>query len=146
MKKQLKQWEQFEEEVAELLDGKRQKGSGNGPVQKGDVKCSDVLVECKFTSKPAYTLNYKTFDKIIEEARNLARIPLFACRGKDGDFFCARVIDTENFGFDIDDVYETQPYNDTVIENLKVNKEGIFTLKSEYSTWEVLVWEIPFDD
>lgn len=142
----LKDWEKFEQEVADLLDGKRQRGSGNGPVQKGDVKCDNILVECKFTSKPAYTLNYKTFDKIVEEARNLARIPLFACRGKQGDFFCARVLDLDELNFDTDSIYENSDIVTTPTTNLKVDCEGVFTLESEYVSQQVLVWHIPFDD
>ena len=103
MKKNLKEWEIFEEEVAEYLDGVRQPGSGNGPIKKGDVKSSDYLVECKFTSKKDYRLSANTWDKICEEALNAGLNTLFACRSDAGDFFLGNTLD---FDYDTDNVYK----------------------------------------
>lgn len=91
----LEDWAIFEEDVAEYLNGKRQAGSGNSCIafKKGDIKSEEYLVECKCTGKDCYTLSSKTFGKIINEAINSFRIPLFAARTNNSDYFVGLTLD-----------------------------------------------------
>lgn len=133
-----KDWEIFEEDVAHYLDGKRQDGSGNSPIafKKGDVKNDTYLVECKFTTKPAYTLKAKTWEKIVEEATNSFRIPLFACRSQAGDFFVGNEID---FDVSVETEIMSSP-SVTIKESFKMRMLG------ERTTYDIVCWEVNLNE
>lgn len=92
----IKTWQEFEEHVADLFDGKRQKGSGNGDIAKGDVITKDFLFECKWTAKDYYRLHKKTWIKLCEEAMIKNRIPVFTCCGKKGIYYCISSMDYDH--------------------------------------------------
>ena len=64
-----------ERKVAYELDGRIVIASG-ALDDKGDVRSSDFLVECKTTSKDFYTFSYLTWDKLDREAMKLGLTPL----------------------------------------------------------------------
>lgn len=135
----LPKWAQFEEEVADYLgeDAHRQKQSGAGPISKGDVECADYLVECKFTSKDAYALNVKTWEKIVDEARNVFKTPLFACRSKAGDFIIQAMVD-----------YEEDYMPEEIIEKNKmfnVDRECQLTLNGERIRHDLICLKVDLD-
>lgn len=143
-RKGLKDWEIFEEDVADYLGGKRQPGSGAPIMCKGDVKCEDFLVECKQTSKEVYTLNIKTWEKICEEARNQFRIPLFACRSKAGDFFVMNQIDYDEDGEADLYTYEFVEVDDK--KNLKIDKDFITKFKGKTCDYHLVCFEVDLED
>ena len=130
------QWVLFEEDVAEYLDGKRQPGSGNGPVHKGDIKSDEYLVECKYTSKEFYRLNVKTWAKIMNEAMNADKIPLFACRSQAGDFFIGSTLD-----FDCGTDNMLEPSN-----HVDVKDEFFVTLKGDMCDFSLVCWKVDLED
>lgn len=136
----MKDWEIFEEDVAELLNGKRQAGSGNSCIafKKGDIKCEDYLVECKYTEKDCYTLSSKTFEKIVYEAINCFKIPLFACRSKAGDFFIGYKLDFLDGECEYEDLGE--------VKSVKVTKPFQCKLKADNRVYDVVCWEVNLED
>lgn len=136
-KKATKAWEFFEEDVANYFNGYRQAGSGNSSLatKKGDIRCEDYLIECKYTSKECYTLDCKTWEKIVEEAIGCGKIPLFACRSQAGDFALGYQLD-----FDID-----KP----TIENckrVKIMNEFSCDLIGDINTHSVVCWRLGLSD
>ena len=131
----MKDWEIFEEEVAEYLDGKRQPGSGNSCMayKKGDVKCDDYLVECKYTEGDVYSLHVDTWEKIQAEAINAYKIPLFACRSKAGDFFVGSPLDFDEVPGELNKL----PKN-----SMKIDREGTIVLKGKYTPITLSVWKV----
>lgn len=89
-------WQRFEEYIAELFDGKRQKGSGNGEIAKGDVLTEKFLFECKWTQEESYRLHENTWKKIIEEAMLKDKIPVFTSCAKNGIYFVISPVDLDN--------------------------------------------------
>lgn len=85
----MQNWKSFEYEIASILEGKRQPGSGLSPIasKKGDVITDTALIECKSTLKNAYLLTGKTFQKIVEQALNAQKIPVMAIQTVNGKFF-----------------------------------------------------------
>lgn len=59
--------------MAVQLKGKTVKGSGNQPMNPGDVKLKDFLVEAKITRSNQYILKAETIDKIRSEAYSINR-------------------------------------------------------------------------
>lgn len=112
MKKKLKDWEQFETDVAEYLGGYRQPGSGNSPMagKKGDIKSEEYLTECKCTGSGCYTLSRATFAKIVSEALNAFRVPLFAARTTNGDYMVGMRLDFPDMASE-SDVVSVSPKN-----------------------------------
>ena len=135
----MKPWEQFEEEVANYLNGVRQPGSGNSCMayKKGDVKCDDYLVECKYTEGDAYTLSVNTWEKIQAEALNAYKIPLFACRSKAGDFFVGSPLDFD----EIPGVLNELPKN-----SIKIKGEGTAVLKGKYAPITLSIWQVDLSE
>lgn len=133
----LPKWAQFEEEVAEYMEGRRTKGSGSSIMDKGDINCEEYLIECKFTEKDAYSLNVKTWEKIVEEAINLGKIPLFACRCNKGDFFICDGLD-----------YDLEEYPEEIIERKKtfnVDRECQLIMTGERKSHNLVCWEVDLD-
>lgn len=99
----MKDWEIFEQDVADYLNGSRQAGSGNSCIafKKGDIKSEDYLVECKCTASGCYTLSSKIFGKIVDEALNTFRTPLFAARNNNSDYFVGLQLDFPDVCADI---------------------------------------------
>lgn len=137
----LKDWEIFEQDVAEFLGGKRQVGSGNSCIafKKGDIKCEDYLVECKFTSKETYVLNAKTWEKITSEALNAFKVPLFACRSQAGDFFLGNEIDFIELLKD--EEFKILGENSRV----KIKENFKMVLKGNNTSYSVICWEVNLD-
>ena len=75
-----------EKRVAKDLNAKTVVASGALWGSKGDVRHPDLLVECKTTSKPYYSLNVTTiWDKIEKEAiRDGLRLPVMCIEINDG--------------------------------------------------------------
>jgi len=72
-------------ETAELIGGRRQKGSGALLGNKGDVRLPGVLRgEMKFTTKRSFTLTREVLDKIRSE-----------CVGKERPFVGLRFVDPD---------------------------------------------------
>lgn len=57
-----------EDRVAEKLDGQRQIASGAFPGHRGDVRCDELLVECKRTDKKSISITIAYLEKISREA------------------------------------------------------------------------------
>ena len=134
-----KLWQEFEEEIAEYFDGKRQPGSGNKPLHPGDVRTEDYLIECKFTEKDFYSLHISTWEKICYEARNKGLIPLFACRSKKGgDFFLGNQIDF----LDI----EKELIDNGDKKSIIIKNSFSTSLKGKNCNYDVVCWEIDWDD
>ena len=74
----MKDWEKKEKKDSKDFDGQRQKGSGNFWAKPGDVKTEDYLIDSKQTSKSSYSISYKTWDKLYEEALFSFRIPILS--------------------------------------------------------------------
>ncbi len=68
MRSKLKKSQLQEDEVAVVVDGKRQPGSGNRPWKPRDVKSDDFLIECKYTSKGSYRVTRKLLQQIENDA------------------------------------------------------------------------------
>ena len=133
----LPKWQQFEEEIADYLGGHRQKQSGAGPISKGDVETVDYLVECKFTEKCAYSLNVSTWEKIVEEARNTFKIPLFACRSKAGDYIICNSLD----------YYEDLPKKEVVKnKTFNVNTECLLKLSGSRIQHQLVCKKLLLDE
>lgn len=72
----------FEQEVAEKLDGYLVPGSGNGAFRKMDVETSvwgeHFLISCKSTEQDGVRINHKLFEEVENHARekNPDLIPL----------------------------------------------------------------------
>ncbi len=74
-----------EKEVAKEFNAKTTPASGAKWSQKGDVRNSKFLIECKTTGKDYYRVTAKTWEKIEEEAtRDHMRIPLLVVDLNDG--------------------------------------------------------------
>lgn len=146
--RKLKDWEMFETEIADAIDGHRQRGSGNGPIQKGDVRAEDFLIECKYTSGREYVLNYKTWEKICEEARNLALIPLFACRSQAGDFILMNQFDYCDL--DLSHIIEQNPDNGFknigVTKNVHMSCPLKATIEGARTNYDVIAFNAVIDD
>lgn len=65
-----------EKRAAELYGGRRQPGSGNGPVRKGDVKAPSVLIENKRTDGASISIKATDLDKIRRQALSRGLVPL----------------------------------------------------------------------
>lgn len=148
LKKQLKEWQKFEEFIAEAIDGHRQKGSGNGPIQKGDVRAEDFLIECKYTSKEVYTLNYKTWEKICEESRNLGLIPLFACSSQAGNFLVMNEFDycDLDMSFMVDDSNYQDVPEEPASKNIHIESPKKATIKGSRNNFDVVCFEINYEE
>lgn len=138
-----KDWEIFEEDVAKFVGGKRQAGSGGPVMCKGDIKSEDYLVECKQTSSDFYTLNVKTWEKISNEARNLFRIPLFACRSKCGDYF---VMNEYDYPEDFKDIESYEKVEAGDKKGLSINKEFTVKFKGKYTTYNLVCFKVDLKD
>lgn len=64
--------------VAEKLGGKRQKGSGSVPLNKGDVRSEHLLTECKRTDKKSISIKIDYLEKITNEAISYGCTPSLA--------------------------------------------------------------------
>lgn len=73
-------WSFWEYDVARAVSGKVTPGSGNGTMQKGDVKNDILLIDCKYTDQKAYRFTERMWDKLNMWARNEGRIPCLAVR------------------------------------------------------------------
>lgn len=78
-----------EKRVAEIFGGRVQIASG-ALDEKGDVKNAEFLFECKSTSKDYYTLSYKTWNKIREEAYKIGKCPVIYIDTNVNRFFFLR--------------------------------------------------------
>lgn len=86
MKTVKKRSQKQEKSVAKDFNAKPTVASGALWGQKGDVRNSKILVECKTTEKDYYTLTAKVWEKISEEAtRDHLRIPLMVIDLEDRD-------------------------------------------------------------
>lgn len=65
-----------EDGVAADTGGRRVAGSGSLPSLKGDVRCPDLLIECKTTSASSYSLTLKVLRKIEKEAEHANKEPI----------------------------------------------------------------------
>ena len=75
-----------EKSVAKSFNAKVTVASGALWGQKGDVRNSKILVECKTTEKDYYSLTAKVWEKIEQEAiRDHLRIPLMVIDLEDRD-------------------------------------------------------------
>lgn len=81
-----KEWERFEEHVAELIGGERVRGSGASDQHKGDVMSDKFLVECKQTDLRSYRVHDGRVKKIALEAMSRNRDWLFCVRTPYGDW------------------------------------------------------------
>lgn len=64
-----------EKRFAKQLGGKVQKGSGAMSFHKGDVKTSELLVECKRTDKETIRVDKKWLIKVSREAMGYGKTP-----------------------------------------------------------------------
>ena len=62
--------------TAKVFKGKTILASGALWFSKGDCSSDQFLIECKYTSKVDYPLEYKILEKIRKEAANEGKIPL----------------------------------------------------------------------
>lgn len=69
--------------TAKAFRGKTIVASGALWFAKSDVKSDLFQIECKYTSKVEYILEYKTLEKIRQEAANEGKIPLMEVWFKD---------------------------------------------------------------
>ena len=81
----LKDWEAWENEVADRLDGCTVRCSGRLPTAKGDARASDYLIDAKHTTMRFYSLHKSLWADLEEWARNEGRIPCVAVRCPDAD-------------------------------------------------------------
>lgn len=73
---QKKTSQKLEKILAQNLGGKTTPGSGAFGFHKGDVISDVWLAEHKYTDKTSYRLNFKTWDKIEQEAFGRNKLPL----------------------------------------------------------------------
>ena len=66
-----------EERIAEILGGKRVKGSGSGKLNKQDVESKHALLQLKRTKGESLTVNKGDLIKLEQDALNRGKIPLF---------------------------------------------------------------------
>jgi len=60
-----------EEDIAEKLGGKRHRGSGSVPWNKGDVRLDErARIEAKFTTKASYSVGQRELSKIRSECES----------------------------------------------------------------------------
>lgn len=86
MKTVKKRSQKQENSVAKDFNAKVTVASGALWGQKGDVRNSKILVECKTTEKDYYSLTAKVWEKIEEEAiKDHLRIPLMVIDLEDRD-------------------------------------------------------------
>lgn len=85
-------WQLWEEEMAQRVGGGLVKASGRLTGYKGDVKTSDVLIDCKHTSTQRYTLTAKTWKAVSEWAMNEMRVPMVAVKIEDAQAGEAREV------------------------------------------------------
>ena len=78
-----KSWTKWEEEIAEMLGGKRNKASGSLWYAPSDVKSNSYLAECKETNKLSFSLTKKILEKTSDEALFSHRIPMWAIKIQD---------------------------------------------------------------
>lgn len=83
---QIKKKSQLQEKsVAKDLNARTVVASGALWGSKGDVRHDNLLVECKTTNKPYYSLTYSVWEKIEKEAiRDGLRIPVMCVDIKGG--------------------------------------------------------------
>jgi len=74
--KGLRQSQKHEARLAEVLDGKRNAGSGAFWSRKGDVRSADILLEHKYTGKASFTIKAAVLEKIVKEAILESRMPV----------------------------------------------------------------------
>lgn len=67
---------QQEERAAKRLGGERTSGSGNGWADKGDVKSSTLLIECKRTDKKQFTLRLAEVRLARAQALAVGKMPV----------------------------------------------------------------------
>jgi hypothetical protein len=90
--KQKRKANAMERKTAKQFSGKRQPGSGSGMFNKGDVKCAEILIDDKFTSKKSFSLKQEDIAKICVEAmQERMRTPVLKIR------FEAPIEEMENF-------------------------------------------------
>lgn len=80
-----KRWELKENSDAGIINGKRNRGSGNRWYAPGDVKSDRFLFESKDTERKSFTLTKNLLNKIYDEALFAYRIPVFSIRIQDVD-------------------------------------------------------------
>lgn len=69
--------------LAKKLGGKRQKGSGSQPHNKGDVRCIDLLAEAKRTDKKSISIKVQYLEKIVKESLAYDCVPAVAIAFED---------------------------------------------------------------
>lgn len=69
-----------EDYVARLFDGKRSRSSGAAAHDAGDVRCKQLLIECKMTMSPTTPKFITQMEKIAEEAWEEGKDPVLALR------------------------------------------------------------------
>lgn len=74
-----------EEQAAELVGGKRHKGSGSVHGHKSDASSEDFQIECKQTEKESISIKLEWLDKISREAFGRGRKPLLHIRFLQAD-------------------------------------------------------------
>ena len=77
-------WQVWEEEMASRIGGELVKASGRLTGYKGDVKTSDILVDCKYTATARYALSAKMWRSVSDWAMNEMRVPMIAVRLGNG--------------------------------------------------------------
>lgn len=61
--------------AAQRLGGSVRKGSGCGPIHKGDITLGEYLIEHKATEKGSLSVRYEWLTKITNEALGLNKTP-----------------------------------------------------------------------
>jgi hypothetical protein len=77
-------WQLWEEETAKRVGGDLVKASGRLTGYKGDVKTSDILVDCKYTETQRYTMSAKMWRSVSDWAMNEMRAPMIAVKIASG--------------------------------------------------------------
>jgi hypothetical protein len=141
-----------EKRVAKEVGGRATIASGALPSQKGDVRSSRFLIECKTTEKDFFTFTRKVWDKIKKEAiRDGMRYPVLSVE------FAAHLKQSAIFSFnDLGNFFLTQSrmlsllhsgvgYEGMVIESMRIwhnHPWQFFTLDKELMMrvpWELFV-------
>ena len=73
-------WQDWEDEVAEALDGDKVKCSGRLDMFKGDIKTTEWLIDAKETQTDGYAVSESFWRELSSWARNEGRNPVIAIR------------------------------------------------------------------
>jgi hypothetical protein len=84
--KGLKRSQKHEARLAEVINGKRNAGSGAFWSRKGDVRGADVLIEHKYTGKASFTVKAPVLEKIVKEAILEGRMPVLGISLNDENY------------------------------------------------------------